>query len=69
MPKLGNVQLSAGTAALDDRGHAPEFGADEALRELLEAMGDGSGAETPPPDPATTGPLRSTRAAHARRRM
>jgi hypothetical protein len=33
MPKLGNVQLSAETAALDDRGHA------EARDELAAGQG------------------------------
>ena len=36
----------------------PRLGADEAFRELLEGMSMGSGADTPPLDPATTGPFR-----------
>jgi len=53
-----SVPLMEVTRARKKLGWTPEFGADEALRELLEGMSDGSGAETPPLDPATTGPLR-----------
>jgi UDP-glucose 4-epimerase len=52
------VPLMNVTRARKELGWTSEFGADEALRELLEGMSDGSGGETPPLDPATTGPLR-----------
>ena len=53
-----SVPLMNVTRARKELGWTSEFGADEALRELLEGMSDGSGAETPPLDAATTGPFR-----------
>jgi hypothetical protein len=46
------------TRARSELGWEPEVGADEAFRELLEGISEGSGVETPPLDPATTGPFR-----------
>jgi nucleoside-diphosphate-sugar epimerase len=53
-----SVPLMDVTRARTELGWEPEVGADEALRELLEGMSEGSGVETPPLDPATTGPFR-----------
>jgi nucleoside-diphosphate-sugar epimerase len=53
-----SVPLMDVTRARTELGWEPRFGADEALRELLEGMSEGSGVTTPPLDPATTGPFR-----------
>jgi nucleoside-diphosphate-sugar epimerase len=53
-----SVPLMDVTRARTELGWEPELGADDALRELLEGMSEGSGVETPPLDPATTGPFR-----------
>jgi nucleoside-diphosphate-sugar epimerase len=53
-----SVPLMDVRRARTELGWEPRFGADEALRELLQGMSEGSGADTPPLDPATTGPLR-----------
>ena len=53
-----SVPLMDVTRARSELGWEPQLGADEALRELLEGMSEGSGADTPPLDPATTGPFR-----------
>jgi nucleoside-diphosphate-sugar epimerase len=53
-----SVPLMDVTRARRELGWEPRFGADEALRELLEGMSEGRGVETPPLDPATTGPFR-----------
>ena len=53
-----SVPLMDVTRARKELGWEPQLRANEALRELLEGMSEGSGANTPPLDPATTGPLR-----------
>jgi nucleoside-diphosphate-sugar epimerase len=53
-----SVPLMDVTRARTELGWKPELGADEALRELLEGMSEGSGVDTPPLSPATTGPFR-----------
>jgi nucleoside-diphosphate-sugar epimerase len=53
-----SVPLMDVTRARTVLGWEPQLGADEALRELLEGMSEGSGTDTPPLDPVTTGPLR-----------
>jgi nucleoside-diphosphate-sugar epimerase len=53
-----SVPLMDVRRARTELGWEPRFGADEALRELLQGMSEGSGADTPPLDPATTRPLR-----------
>jgi nucleoside-diphosphate-sugar epimerase len=53
-----SVPLMDVRRARTELGWEPRFGADEALRELLQGMSEGSGADTPPLDPATTGPMR-----------
>jgi nucleoside-diphosphate-sugar epimerase len=53
-----SVPLMDVTRARTELGWEPQLGAEEALRELLEGMSEGSGADTPPLAPATTGPLR-----------
>jgi nucleoside-diphosphate-sugar epimerase len=53
-----SVPLMDVTRARTELGWEPRFGADEALRELLEGMSEGSGVDTPPLDPATSGPFR-----------
>jgi UDP-glucose 4-epimerase len=52
------VPLLDTTRAREELGWQPRFTADEALRELLEGMNEGAGAETPPLAPGTGGPLR-----------
>ena len=46
------------TRARTELGWAPTRSATDTLVELLQGMSDGAGAQTPPLDPATSGPLR-----------
>jgi UDP-glucose 4-epimerase len=52
------VPLLDTTRAREQLGWQPRFTADEALRELLEGMSEGAGAETPPLAPSSSRPLR-----------
>jgi nucleoside-diphosphate-sugar epimerase len=52
------VPLMDSSRARRELGWAPQATADQALRELLEGMGQGRGYPTPPLDPAAGGPLR-----------
>jgi UDP-glucose 4-epimerase len=45
--------------ARTELGWKPLFTAEETLRELLDGLGDGAGMQTPPLDPAGSGPLRA----------
>jgi nucleoside-diphosphate-sugar epimerase len=53
------VPLMDTTRARNELGWEPRHSSIEALRELLSGMAAGAGAETPPLDPKTSGPLRS----------
>jgi UDP-glucose 4-epimerase len=52
------VPLMDCTRARTELAWEPAHTSAEALRELLRGMADGSGADTPPLDPETSGPLR-----------
>jgi len=52
------LPLIDASRARAELGWSPRFGADEALRELLDGLRERDGLETPPLDPATSGPLR-----------
>jgi UDP-glucose 4-epimerase len=52
------VPLMDTTRARTELGWEPQIGADQALRELLDGMSKGNGAETPPLAPETSGPGR-----------
>ena len=52
------VPLLDTTRAREELGWSPRYGADEALRELIDGMREGSGVETPPLTPGGAGPLR-----------
>jgi UDP-glucose 4-epimerase len=45
--------------AREDLGWKPRFSAVETLRELLDGLREGAGIQTPPLDPAASGPLRT----------
>jgi UDP-glucose 4-epimerase len=45
--------------ALEELGWKPRFSAEETLRELLDGLREGAGIQTPPLDPAASGPLRA----------
>jgi UDP-glucose 4-epimerase len=51
------VPLMDTTRAREQLGWQPRFEGDEALRELLEGISEGAGADTPPLAPGTSGPL------------
>ena len=53
------VPIMDAAKARRELGWSPRLRADEALMELLEGMRNGSGAPTPPLDPAASGPLRA----------
>jgi UDP-glucose 4-epimerase len=61
----GWIDLALGVPLMDVRrageelGWAPEFGADEALLDLLRGMREGAGLATPPLDRKAGGPLRA----------
>ena len=53
-----NVPIMATTRARTELGWLPARSADEALLELLEGLRTGSGLDTPPLSPKTSGPFR-----------
>ena len=53
-----SVPLLDTTRAREELGWTPKRTAGEALLELLDGMREGAGTETPPLDPATSGPAR-----------
>jgi UDP-glucose 4-epimerase len=53
-----SVPLMDTTRAREELGWAPQRSADEALLDLLEGLRTGSGLDTPPLSPATSGPFR-----------
>jgi nucleoside-diphosphate-sugar epimerase len=52
------VPLLDTTRARDELGWTPRYGADEALRELLDGLRDRAGIDTPPLASGSGGPLR-----------
>jgi nucleoside-diphosphate-sugar epimerase len=52
------VPMMDTSRARDELGWAPRHSAVEALEELLEGLGEGTGARTPPLDPGAGGPAR-----------
>jgi nucleoside-diphosphate-sugar epimerase len=54
-----SVPIMDATRARNELGWTPRYRADEALLELLDGLRHGEGADTPPLDPETSGPLRS----------
>src|ERR671916_487373 len=53
-----NVPIMDTTRARTELGWTPQHSADEALLDLLEGLRTGSGLDTPPLSPATSGPFR-----------
>jgi len=52
------VPLLDWTRAREELGWEPRWSSGDALRELLQGMAEGAGAETPPLSPETTAPAR-----------
>lgn len=50
--------IMSSTRARNELGWQPRFSAEAAVRELLEGLRDGAGLQTPPLDPASSGPIR-----------